>query len=81
VVVVDAVITVVQAWIPEVFVIRVIFHSCKLHYSFVIHAHNKKVIQVTATYKSKSHLCPSTSRGLSVYFLTIKVSSRGTWSG
>jgi hypothetical protein len=81
VVLVDAVITFVQAWIPEVFVIRVIFHSCKLHYSFVIHAHNKRVIWVTATYKSNSHLCPSTSRGLSVYFLTIKVSSRGTLSG
>lgn len=37
--------------------------------------------EVTATYKRKSHLCPSTRRGLSMYFATIKVSSRGIWSG
>jgi hypothetical protein len=41
---VNAVITDVQAWIPQVFVTWVTFHSCRLHYSFLIHAHNKRVI-------------------------------------
>jgi len=44
VVLVDTVITDVQACITQVFVTWVIFHICKLHCSFLIHAHNKRVI-------------------------------------
>jgi hypothetical protein len=55
------------------------FADCTIPSSYMLATRGS--YEVTATHKGNSHLCTSTSTGLSVYLVTIKVSSRGVWLG